>query len=610
MQVTYDISWQHVTILTVCPLFLQVCNTWNRSSITSKKQLSTDFLANPTQFALARVYNLFKNTPPIIRYPNMTLRILEDVGIKTSLKYVDKESDKAEFKLLSSQSLDLGTVSLSRNGLLTFSPCENCFGTILVTYEVVEIGIINGKPLSADGAVSIVITPVEDSPTLYFRNGSSSSYVDVSDSNRHVTLSHNQNITGTTDIGIRLLILDPDPDDHLYFAERKANVGTLSLQSIPDMDSQLVNQSSHILQSTFKTADFILSLPGNFTGETDFGVIGYDQNGSYTDVLTVTVKVLHFPCLNGGRCYGNETDAQCTRMARVRSWDGYYCNCSSGFTGEMCESKIDECLSSPCRPWSTCEAHLDHYRCACPAGYTGEICDINVDECASSPCRDNHTCTDHINSYSCVCPPGYTGLRCDSDVDHCASSPCSYNRTCIDGINSFSCACSSGYTGLHCEVDVDDCTSDPCPNNHTCIDRINSYSCVCSPGYTGTYCDNDVDECASSPCPLNLTCINQIQSYSCACPAGFTGVHCATDINECASTPCPTGNRCEDHDNGYVCVSSLHDYNEGSGQTTLLAVILTVLGLVTIAVVGVVIYFCYRSRHRSKYSMGDQTSLM
>lgn len=44
--------------------------------------------------------------------------------------------------------------------------------------------------------------------------------------------------------------------------------------------------------------------------------------------------------------------------------------------------------------------------CYCPAGFSGQFCETDVDECASQPCYNGGKCNDLPQGYACECPQG------------------------------------------------------------------------------------------------------------------------------------------------------------------------------------------------------------
>jgi hypothetical protein len=90
---------------------------------------------------------------------------------------------------------------------------------------------------------------------------------------------------------------------------------------------------------------------------------------------------------------------------------------------------------------------LHRYSCDCVPGFTGQHCETNINECASNPCANGGVCMDLVDGFKCECPRGYYDARCLSDVDECASSPCKNGGTCEDGVNQFICRCLPGYGG-------------------------------------------------------------------------------------------------------------------------------------------------------------------
>uniref|UniRef100_A0A3Q3ICW2 PG-M n=1 Tax=Monopterus albus TaxID=43700 RepID=A0A3Q3ICW2_MONAL len=57
--------------------------------------------------------------------------------------------------------------------------------------------------------------------------------------------------------------------------------------------------------------------------------------------------------------------------------------------------------------------------CFCAHGYTGQHCETDIDECQSNPCLNGATCEDKVNSFTCLCLPSYAGELCEQDTQVC-----------------------------------------------------------------------------------------------------------------------------------------------------------------------------------------------
>lgn len=45
-------------------------------------------------------------------------------------------------------------------------------------------------------------------------------------------------------------------------------------------------------------------------------------------------------------------------------------------------------------------------KCVLTTGFTGEMCQIDIDECVSTPCYNGAKCLDRPNGYECECAEG------------------------------------------------------------------------------------------------------------------------------------------------------------------------------------------------------------
>ncbi|KAJ7323451.1 hypothetical protein OS493_031651 [Desmophyllum pertusum] len=77
---------------------------------------------------------------------------------------------------------------------------------------------------------------------------------------------------------------------------------------------------------------------------------------------------------------------------------------------------INECTKSPCKNGATCVNLQGSYRCNCKSGYSGNNCQTDINECTSqSPCKNGATCVNKQGGYQCNCKSGYSGNNCETE---------------------------------------------------------------------------------------------------------------------------------------------------------------------------------------------------
>jgi Notch 1 len=321
------------------------------------------------------------------------------------------------------------------------------------------------------------------------------------------------------------------------------------------------------------------------------------------------------PCRNGGTCRfsGNSTLFTCLCAPGKRDKNEtvfVHVNMSwLGFTGQFCDTQINNCASQPCINNGVCANTVTGFQCICSAIYTGPTCSILINPCLSQPCLSNNTlnCTSTINSYMCICQPGFTGVHENDTTRHdteyialfvllllligltCAQSinacglvpiPCRNGGTCINTINGYICQCTPFFQGSDCSIPIDPCSSNPCiaSNAISCQIIANGtrfgYTCTCRTGFSGkdhrehcarittlsfvielgNRCEMVLNPCESGPCSFG-TCIATTPTiWTCVCEPGWTGIQCKLGINECLSNPCLNAGVCIDGVNEYRCV--------------------------------------------------------
>ncbi|ODM99559.1 Neurogenic locus notch protein 1, partial [Orchesella cincta] len=295
------------------------------------------------------------------------------------------------------------------------------------------------------------------------------------------------------------------------------------------------------------------------------------------------------PCQHNGTCNFTQSGTD----APVQT-----CVCSSGYTGDLCESRnLCTVLDTfggvnrkprDCNKRGNCSLTKDgmDFVCACKHGFFGKECDFAnlciVDEKdeprpPNLPCVGFGACRNHSSGfpwwpnddYNCTYPDPCLTTPCQNGAD-CSSTQPDPHKPPIQ-----ICVCQLGFIGTRCE-DLSKCYIRPNPSlfvtvNRECNQRGNcettegnkDYFCNCASGYWGKDC-NFTNLCIREPGngtkplrPMNLPChggtckntsavengvIND--TFNCSCPPELLGEFCQFP-NPCTPTPCQNGGSCK-----------------------------------------------------------------
>lgn len=105
------------------------------------------------------------------------------------------------------------------------------------------------------------------------------------------------------------------------------------------------------------------------------------------------------PCLFGGKCH------------EVPMGNDFYCECASSLTGNRCQFGM-YCKANTCRNSGECEEGNNGPICKCKKGFSGDWCESDINECENSPCENGGTCVNEEGSYQCVCTYAMSGTNC------------------------------------------------------------------------------------------------------------------------------------------------------------------------------------------------------
>jgi len=100
-----------------------------------------------------------------------------------------------------------------------------------------------------------------------------------------------------------------------------------------------------------------------------------------------------------------------SRCAEHLFWNDELKTCSI----ERPSLKSGQCINVPCRNGAECQdlGNLQ-FHCLCRPGYTGDLCESIVDLCLSNPCSNGGRCLSWVGGFTCVCQNKIIDETCTS----------------------------------------------------------------------------------------------------------------------------------------------------------------------------------------------------
>ena len=118
------------------------------------------------------------------------------------------------------------------------------------------------------------------------------------------------------------------------------------------------------------------------------------------------------PCGSHGTCKDVGGTATC---ACAEGYAGATCvACGPGFhdAGSGACALDEQCGTTSCGGHGVCEDASLVVVCTCDSGFSGDHCETNVDDCVNASCGTG-TCVDLVNDFVCLCADQTYGKSCN-----------------------------------------------------------------------------------------------------------------------------------------------------------------------------------------------------
>uniref|UniRef100_A0A4W3J6F3 Neural EGFL like 2 n=1 Tax=Callorhinchus milii TaxID=7868 RepID=A0A4W3J6F3_CALMI len=252
--------------------------------------------------------------------------------------------------------------------------------------------------------------------------------------------------------------------------------------------------------------------------------------GSYTCLCKDGyIKIDDYSCTEHDECrtglHNCDKNALCFNTV-----GGHNCICKPGYTGNgtLCKAFCED----GCRNGGTCNTPNV---CSCPQGFTGQLCETDIDECATRrhSCANDTICFNLEGGYYCRCPHG---KNCTDDCVYEGKIKHNGQIWVLENDRCSVCSCQKGM--VMCRRMVCDCENPTvdlfcCPE---CDPRLTS-QCLSQTGDvkydSGSTWVQDCQQCR---------CVQgEVDCWPLQCPEGnceFSTIHEGECCPRCVTDPC------------------------------------------------------------------------
>lgn len=317
---------------------------------------------HPRMFTLMKMKRSIQNTNPVI-ITSGPLRYQEDNHTFSKVHFSSYDIENDSFIYSIEKDPEHGFANITTDGWFTYQGYQDFSGIDGVKICVSEINISRPFiPTKTCKHFDIIVNSTNDDPSIDFYPDTTFPYWNTSDGGEYIIVFES-NITRENEYGI-FAADDIDIGNNISIGLIDFTNDTLSLWELKKSKRNKI-QYNHL--GTHNEMILCHHVDKEVSGLAHAEIRAHDDQlddrnlYGYSRGITVKVYVLMNPCQNGV-CV-NKTDIPCSDTSRAFSFNKFACYCSLGYTGQWCETDINECQPNPCSVFYDCKNLVGHYEC-------------------------------------------------------------------------------------------------------------------------------------------------------------------------------------------------------------------------------------------------------